>query len=264
MTQNITLSVSIIGYNEAENLPACLESVTWANEIVFVDCESEDNSLEIAKKYTSKVFSKPNDRNLNINKQYGIAQCTSDWILYLDPDEIIPQETAEWIKKEIENTSYSAFQFPRKNHMLGQWLKYGGQYPDNQLRLFKRGDAHFPCKHIHEKLIVNGIVGKSPYSILHHPYPTLETYINKFNFYTTFEAIFLVEKPPSVLGWINYLFFKPITRFFKRYFLYGGFLDGFGGLIAAFFDMINFPVRYFKYMEMKRNSISDNVNRDNA
>ncbi len=101
---NATITVSIIGHNEAENLPACLDTVTWADEIVFVDCESNDNSIEIAKKYTSKVFSKPNNRNLNINKQFGLDQCTSDWILYLDPDELIPQETAEWIKKEIQKT----------------------------------------------------------------------------------------------------------------------------------------------------------------
>ncbi len=136
--------------------------------------------------------------------------------------------------------------------MLGQWLKHGGQFPDNQLRLFKRGSAHFPCNHVHERLEVKGTIGNSPYCILHHPYPTIETYIKKFNFYTTFEASFLFENSPSVLSGINFLIFKPFFRFFKGYILYRGFLDGFGGFVAAFFDMINFPVRYLKYLEMKR------------
>ena len=97
---------------------------------------------------------------------------------------------------------------------------------------------------------------------MHHPYPSLDIYIKKFNFYTTFEALFLVEKPPPALAGLGYLFIKPFTRFFKRYLLYGGFLDGFGGFVAAFFDMINFPVRYLKYLEMKRKISVDNVKQD--
>jgi glycosyltransferase involved in cell wall biosynthesis len=248
-----TISISIIGHNEAKNLPGCFESITWADEIVFVDCGSDDNSIDIAKKYTSKVFSKDNNRNLNINKQFGIDQCASDWIFYLDPDEIVPEETAFWIKKEIQDTKYNAYQFNRKNHMLGRWLKYGGQYPDTQLRLFERGKAKFPCKHVHEKLEVTGNIGRAPCDFLHHPYPTLEVYISKFNFYTTFEASFLLENSSLLLPGLNYLLLKPLTRFIKRYILYRGFLDGYAGFVAAFFDMINFPVRYLKYIEMKNN-----------
>ena len=246
------ITISIIGHNEAENLPQCLESLKWADEIIYVDCESSDNSLEIAKKYTDRVFTRPNLRNLNVNKSFGIDQSTSLWVAYLDPDEFIPEQTAQWIRKEIKNPAYDAYIFPRKNHILGSWLKYGSQYPDYQLRLFRKDKAHFPCKHVHERLQVDGSTGKSPYPLLHHPYPTLEVCIKKFNFYTSFEALYLYENPPSKLGGIKYLIFKPFSRFIKRYLFYLGFLDGFPGLLAAFFDMINFPMRYFKYLELKR------------
>ena len=99
MTAKKTISISIIGHNEAKNLAGCLASLDWADEIIFVDCESEDNSLEIARRFTSKVFSRPNVQNLNINKQFGIDQSTSSWILYLDPDERIPPETEIWIMR---------------------------------------------------------------------------------------------------------------------------------------------------------------------
>ena len=256
MTAENTISISIIGYNEAENLARCLPTLDWADEIIFVDCESEDNSLEIARRFTSKIFTRPNERNLNINKQYGIEKSTSSWILYLDPDEFVPSATVAWIKETIKDSGHAAYLFPRKNYMLDRWLRHGGQYPDNQLRLFKRGRARFPCKHVHERLEVDGSIGKSPHALIHHPYPTIEQVIRKFNFYTTFEALYLLDRMPSGLSSLNFMLFKPVFRFLKRYFFYLGFLDGYAGFIAAFFDMINFPVRYLKYIELKRQGLS--------
>jgi glycosyltransferase involved in cell wall biosynthesis len=252
------LSVSIIGHNEASLLDACLESVAWADEIVYVDCESYDNSTAVVKKYTDKIFKQPNNKNLNINKTFGFEQCSAPWILYLDPDERIPPQTAEWIKKEIANPTADAYYFPRKNFILGRWLKHGAQYPDYQLRLFLKERAFFPCRHVHEHLQVDGHIGTSPYPILHYPYPDLKTYINKFNFYTTFEAEYLMHNQPSPLAMAGYLFFKPLMRFLKRYCLKCGFLDGIPGLICIFFDMINFPMRYFKYLELKQAWLKNN------
>jgi len=248
----LKISVSIIGYNEAENLEECLGSLSWADEIVFVDCESSDNSIEIVKQFTDRIYSRPNLTNLNVNKSFGIDQCSHPWVLYLDPDERIPKETSDWILSEINNPGSDAYLFPRKNHILGSWLKHGSQYPDYQLRLFKKVKSHFPCEHVHERLQINGSIEKSEFPIIHFPYPDLETYLEKFNFYTTFEANFLIKNPPGSFGWFKYLLFKPVIRFIKRYFLSGGFLDGFPGFVAAFFDMINFPVRYFKFIEQKR------------
>ena len=76
--------------------------------------------------------------------------------------------------------------------------------------------------------------------------------MRKFNFYTTVEAKFLLENPPSGFAWIKFIFLKPLFRFCKRYLIKGGYLDGFPGFVAAFFDMINFPVRYFKYIKLKK------------
>jgi glycosyltransferase involved in cell wall biosynthesis len=224
-----------------------------------VDCESDDNSIEIAKNFTNKIFRRPNLENLNVNKSFGIEQTTSHWVFYLDPDEIIPEETSTWIREELKNPKYDAYLFPRKNHILGRWLKHGSQYPDYQLRLFKKEKAHFPHKHVHERLQVDGKIGKSIYPMLHYPYPDLDIFLKKFNFYTTFEAKFLLDNHPSKLSSINFIFLKPIFRFFKRYLIKGGFLDGFPGFVAAFFDMINFPVRYFKYIELKRQMSSSKI-----
>ena len=252
------ISVSIIGHNEAHLLDACLQSATWADEIVYVDCESSDNSITIAKNYTDKIFSRPNNKNLNINKSFGFEQCTASWIFYLDPDERIPLKTTEWIKKEIINPKANAYYFPRRNHILGKWLKHGAQYPDYQLRLFQKEKARFPCRHVHEHLQIEGKIATCSHPILHYPYPDLKTYIIKYNFYTTFEAEYLFDHPPSNLALINFTCFKPAIRFIKRYILKGGFLDGIPGLICIFFDMINFPMRYFKYLELKYRDKKEN------
>ena len=105
-----TITVSIIGHNEATDLERCFHSIDWADEIIYVDCESEDNSIEIAKKFTDKVFERKNDLNLNVNKNFGFSKANSDWILYVDPDEEIPKEMSDWILKEMENPEQA---FPR-------------------------------------------------------------------------------------------------------------------------------------------------------
>ena len=86
-----TIAISIIGHDNGHQLAECLESTRWADEVIYVDCDSADGSLEIARRYTSRVFQRPNDTNLNVNKSYGFAQATTDWIFYLDPDETIPE-----------------------------------------------------------------------------------------------------------------------------------------------------------------------------
>jgi glycosyltransferase involved in cell wall biosynthesis len=75
-----TITVSIIGHNEATDFEKCFESIKWADEIIYVDCESVDNSIEIAKKYTNNIYQRQNELNLNINKNFGFAKATSDWI----------------------------------------------------------------------------------------------------------------------------------------------------------------------------------------
>lgn len=248
----VPISVSVIGHNEAKYLPDFFESLQWADEIVFVDCESSDNSIEIAKKYTDRVFSRPNLENLNINKTYGIDHTSNNWVMYLDPDEIIPPETYDWILKEIQNPKHDAYLFPRKNHLLGKWLKHGSQYPDYQLRLFKKDKARFPCKHVHEKLEVSGTTGKSAYPMLHYSYPTVESLVRKLNFYSSFEAENMAKDSEKKASAFNYIFLKPAVRSFKRLILKGGILDGLQGFIAVFFDAVSYPIRYFKYVEIRK------------
>tara|TARA_Y100001970_G_scaffold292063_1_gene431748 strand:- start:1590 stop:2354 length:765 start_codon:yes stop_codon:yes gene_type:complete len=247
----MNVSVTIIGHNEVNHLLELLPQLNWADEIVYVDCDSQDNSLNVAKTNGCRVFSRPNNYNLNVNKSYAIEQAINEWIFYIDPDERISEKLGTEIKKVIKNTNNSAFKLNRRNHCFGVWLKNGSQYPDVQIRLFRKNSATFPNKHVHEKLSIKGKLGILENDLHHFPYTDISQFLRKFDFYTEIEASYLQNSGTRVTFFnsIKFLIFKPLTRFVRRYIIKGGFRDGFPGLFFAIFDALNFVVRYLKLWE---------------
>ncbi|MBI4083189.1 MAG: glycosyltransferase family 2 protein [Candidatus Lambdaproteobacteria bacterium] len=250
-----SIAFSLIGHNEAHVLPRAFASIAWADEIIYVDCESRDESLEVARKYTPNVFARPNTTNFNVNKSYGIAQATADWVFYLDPDEVIPPALAEEIRRLIESDPVeNAFTLPRRNLFFGRWLAHGGQYPDRQLRLFRRGKAYFPCKHVHETLVVEGRIGRLREAMEHHTIDTALTALQKMDFFSTFNAQALARQgvEPTLGLALQYMAFRPWSRFIRRYVFKGGFLDGWPGFIQAAVSSIDFQVRFIKLWHWAR------------
>ncbi|MEC7887749.1 MAG: glycosyltransferase family 2 protein [SAR324 cluster bacterium] len=251
----MNLSITIIGHNEIEHLRELLPQLKWADEIVYVDCESHDGSLEVVREAGCRVYSRPNNTNLNVNKSYAMEQANGDWVFYVDPDERIPEILVSEIEKVIQDTTNSAFKLNRRNHYFGNWLRHGSQYPDTQLRLFRKDSAHFPNRHVHEKLVVEGSIGKLNNDMLHFPYLNISQFLSKFDFYTRVEAGYLRDSGVRITAGnsLQFLVLKPFSRFFRRYFLKGGFRDGLPGLFCAIFDALNFVVRYFKLWELTQN-----------
>ena len=248
----VSLIITIIGHNEALHLEALLPSLSFAEEIIYVDCESKDDSLKIAEKFGCKTFERSNNRNLNVNKSFAMDQAKGDWIFYLDPDERISEHLIQEVNSTIQsNPSVSAFKLPRKNHYFGYWLQHGSQYPDFQLRLFRRGKAFFPNRHVHEKLQVDGQVGILKNALCHYPYLDISQFLRKFDFYTGVEADYLQEAGVQIspTNHLRFLILRPISRFVRRYFLKQGFRDGLPGLFCAIFDAMNQIVRYLKLWE---------------
>jgi hypothetical protein len=245
-----SIAFTLIGHNEAANLPRCLESVRWADELIYVDCDSTDGSAEVARRYTERVYRRPNLKNLNVNKAYGIAQAGTDWVFYLDPDEVIPPALAEEIRATLAaQPRENAFRLPRRNFFFGAWLAHGGQYPDTQLRLFRRGKAHFPCRHVHEKLEVEGAVGSLRQPFDHYTNPTPVEAFRKLDFYSGFNAELWARegRRPGPGMALRYLAWLPATRFLRRYVLKGGFRDGWPGLAVAVLDGLELQMRFVKF-----------------
>lgn len=252
MKNKAKISFSIIAHNEEHNIKRCLESIKWADEIILVDCESTDRTVKIAKQYTKKIYPRENNPNLNINKSFGISMAKNKWIFYIDPDE----EVSGDLKKEIFNiirddSRYNAYKIPRKSFYIFNFLKFGENYPDYQIRLFKQGYAKFPNKHVHEKLQVKGNIGKLKSLMFHYPYQSIQEYIKKLDFYTDFQADFLFKahKKMPLIKLLYVVFFKSGIKFLKKYFIKLGFLDGAAGLFAAFTHSITIIVSNFKLYE---------------
>lgn len=253
------ISVAIATHNEEKNIGRCLKSVvSWVDEIVVIDGSSKDGTVEIAKKYKAKVIVTDNPLIFHINKQKAIDYCRGDWILQLDADEEVTGE----LKKEIirvvngqlsktNHPSIVGYYLPRKNFLLGQWMRKGGLYPDYVVRLFKKGKGRFLCKSVHEQIEIDGETEYFKNELLHYAYPTFSDYLRKANIYTSLTAQkFEDEKlPTSFLTTIIYIIIVPIKIFLNLYFRHLGFLDGFPGFVWAFFSALHYPIAFVKYWE---------------
>jgi glycosyltransferase involved in cell wall biosynthesis len=247
------LSIALLAHNEAANIGAALESVKWAEEIVVVDASSEDATGEIARASGAKVLTEPNRTNLNINKNIAIDACRGDWVFVLDADELIDDDLAGEIRRVMSDGTADGFLIPRRNYVLGSWVKRGSQYPDLQLRLFRKGKGRFPGKHVHERVLVDGRIGRLACAMDHHPYPDLATMIRKNEFYARFEADKLF-KDGVRLGTFGLLwrgFLKPFGRAVRRLVLKGGIRDGAPGVILIAFDFWNNALRHLILWEKR-------------
>ena len=242
------LAVSVIVHNEAGELAELLRSVRGlGDELVVVDCESTDASAAVARRAGARVYRRPNLENLNVNKAWGIARTKAPWVLYLDPDERMTPA----LKKEILATIHrpdaaDAYEIPRRNFYFGTWLRWGGKYPDSQRRLFKRNRARFAEQHVHERVQVDGPMGRLRAPFDHHPYPDMEAYLRKANFYAVFQARYLAKRGARAGAWNMFLYcaWLPVTRFVRRYVFKLGFLDGLPGFLGCAHDTLTQILTY--------------------
>jgi len=252
--KKVTLSIAIAVYNEEINLESCLASVReLANEIVVVDGGSTDRTIEIAGKFTEKIIQMDNPPMFHINKQKALDACTGDWILQLDADEIIP----EALRKEIQNvvqkdTNINGYYIPRKNYFWGHWMHKGGQYPDYVMRLMRRGKAKFPSKTVHEQIEVEGDVGYLTHPMDHFSSRTHDDYWRKADAYMALMAMEMKKNgvPKNVSTWFIYNIIKPKITFLSLFIRHKGFMDGWYGLVFAYFSALHFPIAYKKYSKL--------------
>lgn len=244
-------SVVLAVFNEEKNLAACLESTkNIADEIVIVDGTSKDKTVEIAKKFGAKVIVRENPKIFHINKQIAIDEATKDWIIQLDADEHLSEESIKEIKEVTKNTQFNGFWIPRKNYFLGRFLKKGGQYPDYTLRIYRKGKGHLPQKDVHEQAEVEGKVGHLKKPLLHYPYENFSAYFNKWKRYNSIFADQIKDERKKK-GMVHsfwqvpdYLLIKPIYWFLLTYIRHKGFVDSWQGFVFSFFSAIRFPVSY--------------------
>lgn len=253
-----SLSVAIATFNEAANIDRCLKALTgWVDEIIIVDGQSTDNTIDLAKKYPQvKTISTTNKPFFHINKQIAIDKAKGDWILQLDADEVVSPKLKEEILSVIGDPQISenGFWINRRNFFLDRFLTKGGQYPDATLRLYRRGFGRLPCRSVHEQAEVDGKVGHLQNDLLHYADPDFDRYLTRNNRYTSLMAqeLAAAKLPLNAQTFLNYFLIKPITTFFSIYCRHRGFQDGFPGFIFAYYSAISFQSAYVKYYGQKQ------------
>ncbi len=271
----VTLSVVIITYNEEANIGRTLESVMplvrdGKGEIIIVDSGSTDRTVEIARSFGAKVFVEP-WKGYAAQKNSAIEKATGDWVLSLDADEEVDAGLAEEIgflilgnprhlvsggvplhQKAAVASPDHGFWIRRKNHFLGRWIKHGGFWPDPKLRLFRRGEASFEERAVHETVQVKGTTRRLPTgALLHHSYPTLSDYIDHMNRYSSLGAEMAGAKGHRGFSVID-IVLRPLATFVHNYFFRLGFLDGREGLLLHLYHAAYVSWKYAKAWELAK------------
>lgn len=239
------LSTIIITKNSAATLAACLESVqTIAAEIIVVDSGSTDDTINIAKRFTTKVYH-ADWQGYGVQKNRALAYATCPWILTIDSDEILSPECAAAIQQTLSNPAYDAYRIRMFMVFAGKTLRHGNSVK-YFLRLFKKSAGKFSDSTVHESVIINTPSGKIDAPILHYSYLNLSAWIQKMNLYTD---ISLSNDNRNYCS-ITKASLKSFYTFVKMFVFKRGFLDGRLGFVMA----INAAVsNYYKYLKIALN-----------
>ncbi len=242
----MSLGCAIIVLNGEHTIEQVLKSVSFCDEIVVVDSGSSDKTVEIAKKYTNKVYF---HKWLGYGRQknFAISKLDTDWVLSVDADEIVTKKLAEEIKQTLVDTNKSAFLLNIQLVFMGKKLRFGGTYPDYHLRLFQKDDFRFEEADVHEGVKVANNAGRLKYSILHYSYESIEDYLVKFNRYTSLIADSHHERGKTVSRIFPFL--RMLFEVFKRFVVKGAFLDGYEGSVYALLSSFYVFVKYAKLIE---------------
>jgi len=251
-----TISAVINTRNEETNIRYCLESLKLCDEIIVVDMESEDKTVEIAREYTNKVFTHKKVPAFDIARKFAVEKATGDWILSIDADEMIPKELFNKLIAIAKNDTTDIVYIPFKTYIMGAWIKHTGWWPDSHPRFFKRGkitstetiQAFINVSKNARKMY---LAATEPNAIEHFNYRDSEHFIEKLNRYTTVEAQHLSEagEPYSLFRMLRSM----CHEFRIRFISYRGYKDGYRGFFLSIMMTFYRMATYIKLWEMWQN-----------
>jgi glycosyltransferase involved in cell wall biosynthesis len=236
----------IAAHDESANIEACIASVEWASEVIVVENDSVDDTIDRARSAGATVIS-PKFTTIGAARNNAIERVKTPWVLVVDADErCTPELAAEIVQLIDKPASHSAFRVPRRNFFLGKEIRHGGWGSDRPIRLFRR-ELRYNASLVHEHVEVRGDTGELRNALLHYTYASLGQYFEKFNRYSRWwaEQNYARGRRSSAAA----VFFKPPARFFGMYLLKGGFLDGAHGLVLACLAAASVMAKYARLWE---------------
>jgi len=228
------VTATVITFNEEHNIAAALESLAWADEIIVVDRESTDRTVELARQFTDRVFVRE-WQGYSAQKNFAADQAQNEWIFSLDADERVSPELAAEIAtlKQAPDPPAGGFEMARLTFYLGRWIRHSGWYPDRKLRLYDRRRGRWRGDYVHEALEVDGPIERLSGNILHYTVRSASEHHARLDRYTTLAAA--QERADGKHASLVSLVLSPVWAFLRSYVLKLGFLDGIQGLAIARF-----------------------------
>jgi glycosyltransferase involved in cell wall biosynthesis len=246
------LSVLVLTRDEEKNLPRCLASVRWAEQIVVVDSFSTDRTPDIARAHGAELVRHPFESYAR-QRNWALETLAwrGDWILILDADEAVTPDLREEMETRLaDDPAEAGFYVNRRVYFLGKWIRHCGWYPNWSLRLFRKGRAHYDDRPVHEHLAVRGPVAYLRGELVHDNRKGLTAFLEKHNRYASLEAAARLaeDRRRGLLASLPDLMSPPLRRrtlkrelwpfvpahplafFLYSYVLQRGFLDGPTGL----------------------------------
>ncbi len=237
----------IAAHDESANIEACIASLDWAREVIVVENDSSDDTVDLARAAGATVIS-PKFTTIGAARNNAIERARSAWILVVDADERCTPELVAEIRQVLPTAGdRSAFRVPRRNYFLGKEIRHGGWGSDKPVRLFRR-ELRYNANLVHEHVdVTKGIIGEVKNGLLHYTYTSLDQYFEKFDRYSRWwaEQNFAKGRRTGAAA----VLFKPPARFFGMYVIKGGFRDGARGLVLACLAAASVMAKYARLWE---------------
>lgn len=246
----VKISAVLISKDAQAHLRECLQSVAWCDEVVVLDSGSTDGTKAICAEFGAKFSVSADWPGFGPQKNRAIALAGNDWIFSLDTDEVCPPELRAQLEAAARAGDCAAYEMPRRSSFCGHFMRHGGWWPDHVTRLFRRDRARFSDSRVHERLIVDGPVGRLTAPLIHYTYDTMAQALEKAERYATLGAQQAYEagKRSSPLQ----AALRGAWAFVRTYVLRLGFLDGAPGFALAKYNAHQTRLRYLKLWRLGR------------
>lgn len=227
-----TVSAVVVTLNEEEVIESCLQTLSWCDEIILVDNDSEDQTVDIARNYVDEVYVYEERHGYGDPlKEYGVQKANSDWIFIIDADELVPKSLAVRLLQIVEKDEYDVVRIPFKHYSIGKWIDGAGWWPSHHPRLFKRdeitvSDEIHGYLHVHDRADVLKLPSSEKNAVIHFNHIDIEDKLNRINMYTSVEAR---QGSFSLLR----LLYAPLFEFFRRLVYLRGYRVGIHGLLLS-------------------------------
>jgi len=243
------ISAVVLTKNEGKNIKECLSGLKWCDEILVVDDDSDDKTIEMAERFGANVIKRSLNGDFAGQRNFGLKNTKGDWVLFVDADERVSKELADEIKESVKKDDVNGFYFRRIDNFMGKWLKHGEIGGIRILRLAKKSGGNWTRK-VDEIWEIKGKIKTLKNPLLHYSHPTMTEFFTSINERSTLNAKEFYDggRRITLIEWL-----KPKTKFIQNYFFRLGFLDGTQGFVfAVLMSLHSFLVRGKLYLLWQR------------